>query len=114
MGRHRLLPGVTATDRELHQAGLADLKAESDAALHVLRDLMQSGAPADGPVAQALAEEHRQYLTRWFYDCSYELHRGLAEMYVADERFTRTFDGVAPGLARYFHDAIVANADAHS
>jgi MerR family transcriptional regulator, thiopeptide resistance regulator len=91
----------------------AELKAESDAALRVLRDLMQSGAPADGPVAQALAEEHRQYLTRWFYDCSYEMHRGLAEMYIADERFTATFEGVAPGLARYLHDAIVANADAH-
>ncbi len=91
----------------------AELKAESDAALCALRGLMQSGAPADGPVAQDLAEQHRQYLTRWFYDCGYEMHRGLAEMYVADERFTQTFDAVAPGLAQYFHDAIVANADAH-
>ena len=39
------------------------------------------------------------------------MHRGLAEMYVADERFAATFDTVAPGLARYVHDAIIANAD---
>jgi MerR family transcriptional regulator, thiopeptide resistance regulator len=40
------------------------------------------------------------------------MHRGLAEMYVADERFTRTYEREAEGLAAYFRDAIVANADA--
>jgi len=89
------------------------LKAEADAGLEAFRDLMLSGEPADGPAARARAEEHRAYLTRWFYDCGHEMHRGLAETYVADERFTRTFDELAPGLAVYVHDAIVANAAAH-
>jgi hypothetical protein len=40
------------------------------------------------------------------------MHRGLGEMYIADERFTGTYEGQAEGLAAYFHDAIVANADA--
>lgn len=53
-------------------------------------------------------------LNEWFYECRYEMHRGLAEMYLADERFTATFESVAPGLARYVHDAIVANADRHA
>lgn len=30
------------------------------------------------------------------------------EMYVADERFTRYYDGAAPGLAAYVRDLIVA------
>jgi DNA-binding transcriptional MerR regulator len=34
-----------------------------------------------------------------------------AEMYVADERFAKRYEDVAPGLARYVHDAITANAD---
>ena len=89
------------------------LKEEADEGLREFRDLMQSGAPAGGAAAQELAEQHRQYISRWFYDCGYELHRGLAEMYVADERFTRTYEEVAPGLAQYVHDAIVANAAAH-
>jgi len=38
------------------------------------------------------------------------MHRGLAEMYLSDERFTRTYDDMAPGLARYVHDAMLANA----
>jgi len=89
------------------------LKVEGDAGLREFRDLMQSGAPADGPAGQALAEQHRQYISRWFYDCGYDVHRGLAETYVADPRFTATYDQVAPGLAQYVHDAIVANAAAH-
>ena len=39
------------------------------------------------------------------------MHRGLAEMYVTDPRFTAAYDDVAPGLARYVRDAILANAD---
>jgi hypothetical protein len=58
-----------------------------------------------------LAEEHRQQIHRRFYDCGYDMHRGLADMYVADPRFTATYDAVRPGLAQYLRDAIHANAD---
>jgi DNA-binding transcriptional MerR regulator len=57
-------------------------------------------------------ERHREHISRRFYPCSPQMHRGLAEMYIADERFTRTYEREAEGLAAYFHDAIVANADA--
>lgn len=89
------------------------LKAEADEGLHQFRDALAASLPADSEPVRALAEAHRQYLTRWFYECGYDLHRGLAGMYVADERFSATFEIVAPGLAVYVHDAIVANADAH-
>ncbi len=56
------------------------------------------------------AEAHRQQITRWFYDCSHEIHRGLGDMYVQDPRFTATYEGTAPGLAAYVRDAIHANA----
>lgn len=88
------------------------LKAESDDALQRFRAAMLQGAAPDSAEARALAEAHRQFLSRWFYDCGYDMHESLAEMYVADERFTQTFDAVAPGLARYVHDAILANAAA--
>jgi len=32
-------------------------------------------------------------------------------MYVEDERFTRYYDGVAPGLAQYVSTAVQANAE---
>ncbi|MBL7498554.1 MerR family transcriptional regulator [Frankia sp. CNm7] len=91
----------------------ARLKAEGDTALRAWRDALLAGLPADGPEAMALAEEHRQHITRWFYDCGYDIHVGLAEMYLADERFTQVYEDVAPGLAQYVHDAILANAVSH-
>ncbi|CAN5836946.1 hypothetical protein BH23ACT10_BH23ACT10_23070 [soil metagenome] len=57
-----------------------------------------------------LAEEHRSHISRWFYDCSPEMHRALGEMYLADPRFTKTYEGLAVGLAKWVHDACAANA----
>lgn len=56
-----------------------------------------------------LAEEHRLHIHKWFYDCPYEMHTCLGEMYVADERFTAFYDAMKPGLAEHLRDAILAN-----
>ncbi|NUO59272.1 MAG: MerR family transcriptional regulator [Hamadaea sp.] len=69
-----------------------------------------AGVPADSEDGMALAEEHRQQITKFYYDCTFEIHTGLAELYLADERFTANYDRHRPGLAQYVHDAIVANA----
>ncbi|MGW3634872.1 MerR family transcriptional regulator [Streptomyces sp. NPDC005122] len=75
--------------------------------------LMEAGEPAAGERAMDLAEEHRLHITRWFYACSYEKHRGLGEMYVADERFKEFYESMRPGLAEHLKDAIAANATRH-
>lgn len=85
-------------------------KAENEDWARRISDLLDSGAPADGPAARELAEEHRQFISRWFYECSYELHTGLADMYLADPRFTAYYEQIRPGLAQYLHEAIHANA----
>ena len=71
---------------------------------------MRSGAAADSDEAMAVAEAHRQSITRNFYDCPPEMHAGLGRMYVEDERFTATYEAMAPGLARYVSTAVQANA----
>lgn len=58
----------------------------------------------------ALAEEHRRQISRNSYD-SYEIHRGLGEMFLADPRFTKTYEDLTEGLASYASQAIIANAD---
>jgi MerR family transcriptional regulator, thiopeptide resistance regulator len=93
----------TDKDRAEIKAAGADLNERLAAAL-------RSGTAADSPAAMDLAEEHRQQLNRYFYDCGHELHRNLGDMYVIDPRFTATYDAVAPGLATYLRDAIHANA----
>lgn len=76
-------------------------------------EAMSAGLPADAPQAMDVAEAHRQSIDEAFYPCSYEMHRGLADMYLADPRFTANYESLAPGLAQYVHDAIVANAARH-
>ena len=70
----------------------------------------RSGVPADSEQAMDLAEEHRRHVSRWFYDCSVEIHTGLGEMYVTDERFAAGYEAKAAGLSAYVRDAIHANA----
>lgn len=75
--------------------------------------LMEAGETPDGERAMDMAEEHRLHITRWFYACSYEMHRGLGEMYVADERFKEFYESMRPGLAGHLKEAIAANAARH-
>jgi DNA-binding transcriptional MerR regulator len=97
--------------REYGEAEWSEIRRESEEIVRGLVALMRGGEPADGAAARALAERHRDHLSRWFYPCSPQMHRGLGEMYVADERFAQVYEREAPGLAAYFRDAIVANAD---
>lgn len=71
---------------------------------------MNDGVPAGSAAAMDLAEEHRQQITKWFYECSYEIHNGLGRMLVDDPRFKAHYDGIAPGFAEYSRDAFAANA----
>ncbi|MFF2141167.1 MerR family transcriptional regulator [Kitasatospora sp. NPDC058190] len=76
-----------------------------------LVEAVTAGEPADGTAAMDLAEAHRQHICRNFYDCTFTIHRGLACLYVSDPRWTTTYEDLAPGLAQWLHDAILANAD---
>lgn len=87
-----------------------DIKAEGDALLQALAEAKRSGVAPGSAHADALAARHRASIDR-FYDVDDEMHTHLAQMYLADERFTRYYDDVEPGLARYVHDIIVARAN---
>ena len=84
------------------------IRAEADAISREFAALMAAGNDPAGPEARELAERHRDHISRWFYECSPEVHRGLGELYVADSRFTKNWDKHAPGLARYVRDAILS------
>jgi DNA-binding transcriptional MerR regulator len=93
------------------EAEWAQIRSESEEIVTDFTRLLGSGEPAGGERARAVAERHRQHISRWFYACPPEMHRRLGEMYVADQRFARTYERAAPGLAAYVRDAYAANAD---
>ena len=82
------------------------IKAEGDALLEALAQAKRGGVAPGTPEANELAARHRASIER-FYDCGDEMHRCLVEMYLADERFTRYYDDVEPGLAQFLHDIVV-------
>ncbi|MFI1726859.1 MerR family transcriptional regulator [Streptomyces sp. NPDC020489] len=76
--------------------------------------LMAAGEPPTSEAAMDMAEEHRQHICGWFYECPYDMHRCLGEMYVSDERFKAFYDSMRPGLAQHLRAAIDANAARHT
>jgi MerR family transcriptional regulator, thiopeptide resistance regulator len=87
------------------------IKAEHDEVAASLVALFESGAAPDSEEAMSAAEAHRRHISRWYYDCSHEIHRGLGEMYVSDERFRANYELLAPGLSEFMRDATRANAE---
>lgn len=71
-----------------------------------LKAAMAAGDPA-GELAQKTADLHRQWLSYYWGSYDKAAHAGLAQMYVADERFTAYYDQVQPGAAVFLRDAIL-------
>lgn len=85
--------------REEHEA-VAKLAEEINS---TLEQAMETGDPA-GELAQKAAGLHKQWIN--WSEYSKEAHAGLAEMYVADERFKAYYDKIQPGAAEFLRDAI--------
>lgn len=88
-----------------------EIRSEQSHIHQRLLDAMNAGVPATDPTVMDVAEEHRLHLHQRFHDCNHDTHRSLAKSYLANERIGLNFDDVAPGLSRYIHDAIIANAE---
>jgi DNA-binding transcriptional MerR regulator len=88
----------------------ARVRADGTALLDALAESKRAGVAPGSPRADELAARHRASIEQ-FYDCSDDMHRCLVQMYLADERFTRYYDDVEPGLAQYVHDIVVASID---
>jgi DNA-binding transcriptional MerR regulator len=58
------------------------------------------------PEVQKAVHELRQQITDNFYNCTIEIFRGLADLYVCDERFTANIDKHKEGLAKFLSEAM--------
>ncbi|WP_431037411.1 MerR family transcriptional regulator [Streptomyces sp. P6-2-1] len=75
------------------------------------------GEPSDGERARDLAEEHRLHISRWFTSCPPDMHRRIADDFVADPRAFALVvppSQQRPGLAAYLGRAVHANAGRRS
>lgn len=70
-----------------------------------LAQAFAKGDPAS-ELAQKAADLHKQWLCFYWDEYNKEAHANLAQMYVADERFTAYYDKEQPGTAEFLRDAI--------
>lgn len=72
---------------------------------------MHAGLAADGPEAQAIAGRQFDWIAvAWRSTPSADAFESLGEMYVADPRFTATYDAHGAGTAVFVRDAMKAYA----
>lgn len=86
----------------------AKAKVDQEAATEAFVFSFGNGKSIDSLEAQQAVVQHREAITKWFYDCSPEMQKNLALMYIADERFKKYYDDRVDGLAQYVHDAIMS------
>lgn len=83
-------------------------KVDQEAATELFVYAFGNSLPIDSPKTQEAVRAHRDAITKWFYDCSIEMQKNLAKMYIEDPRFKEYYDGRVKGLAQYVHDAVMA------
>ncbi len=71
-----------------------------------LESAVKQGIGADSDEAKEIADLHRNWLTLANPKYTRQMHRGIAMMYIADERFTQYYDRAVEGCAQLLHDAV--------
>jgi hypothetical protein len=90
------------------QADFAAAKVDQEAATELFVYAFGNSLPINSQKVKEAVIAHRAAITKWFYDCSIEMQKQLAIMYIEDPRFKEYYDGRARGLAQYVHDSIQA------
>ena len=98
----------TAKTTKYSRQDFAAAKVDQEAATELFVYAFGNSLPIDSDKTKAAVLAHRQAITKWFYDCSVEMQKNLAVMYVEDPRFKEYYDRRVRGLAQYVHDAIWA------
>ncbi|GMB09612.1 DNA-binding transcriptional MerR regulator [Thermolongibacillus altinsuensis] len=89
----------------------ATIKTKTEEIYNRIIARMEYG-PEDAQVQEAVAE-WRQLITDYFYECTLDIFRGLGDLYVNDERFTKNIDQFKKGLAAFLREAIHVYCDRH-
>ena len=80
---------------------------EQDARLRAgLEAAVQAGLSPESETGRELCALHRQWLAATTPHLTPAMHRGIAELYVQDGRFTAYYDRTVPGCARFLRDAV--------
>ena len=69
--------------------------------------------PPDDAEVQDLIDKHYRMMNRWFFNCSIEIYRQLADGYAEDPKFAAFWNRIKPGLEHFIRNAMRVYCDAH-
>lgn len=96
---NRRLLDMTNAQHDEKQALEEEILARLEAAV-------KAGASPASDEARAIVELHRRWLAFSWTPPTVEAYKGLAQMYVMDERFTAYYDRAVSGCAQFLCDAV--------
>lgn len=97
------------TSRYTH-ADFEAAKKDQEAATELFVNAFGNKLATNSREAQQAVVAHRAAITKWFYECSIEMQKNLAVMYVEDPRFKAYYESRVHGLAQYVRDCIICQA----
>ncbi len=71
-----------------------------------LEAAVEAGVAIDGAEAKEIVALHKEWLSMSIKQYNVQMHKGIAAMYVADERFTKYYDRNVAGCAQFLCDAV--------
>ena len=96
--------------KKMGKEGLQKVQKEGEKLTLEIANAMKQGLDPKSREVQLLIERHYEGL-RAFYEPNPEMYKGLANMYVDDERFKAFYEKVESGLAEYLRDGMIYFAD---
>ena len=72
-----------------------------------LQEAVRSHADPSGEIGEEITELHKNWISMTWGQYRPEAHRGLAEMYVQDERFLEYYDEEVSGCAEFLKAAVL-------
>jgi len=104
---------IDASNKKVKNMTKEDLDRVQKLSLEVNESLKLAFEQGDATsqLAMKVCKLHKEWLMFFWNSYSKEAHKGLAQMYVNDERFTKYYDKIALGSAVFLRDAIYYYVD---
>ena len=109
---HTQMDGITAAEflERLPQPGMRKFTEQRSGLGREIQERLeaavQAGLSREGEGGKEITALHRRWLTITGKRYDPAKHRGIAELYVMDERFTAYYDKYLPGCARFLRDVV--------
>lgn len=92
--------------QNLSEKEYKEMKQEEEEIRSLLEQAVKEEENPKGEMAMKIAKLHKKWLFHTWTSYSEEAHKGLAQMYVADERFLEYYDKDVKGCANFLKQAI--------